>query len=137
MKAITNNKISFPESSIQLPEEKATAPHSTSLDQFDSLTPYRLGPVFYAGRSPFKIRVMILTCSAIAEDHPGEDGSYITYVGYKKETDQEFDFDEMIPSINEEDAMRTHTKACGFFGNSPLFVHAATWFILEYIFEKS
>ncbi len=126
MKAITNNKTSFPESSIQLPEEKVTAPHATPLDQFDSLTPYRLGPVFYAGRSPFKIRVMILTCFALAEDHPGEAGSYITYVGYKKETDQEFDFDEMIPSTNEEDALRTHSKACGFFGNSPLFVHSAT-----------
>lgn len=126
MKAITHNTTHIPDSIIQLPEEIITVPRATTSEQADSLTPYRLGPVFYAGRSPFKIRVMILTCFALAEDHPGDNGSYITYVGYKKETDQEFDFDEMIPSTNEEDALRTHSKACGFFGNSPLFVHAVT-----------
>ncbi|MBX7107835.1 MAG: hypothetical protein K1X61_04220 [Chitinophagales bacterium] len=126
MKAQSISKTAIHEQPVLLPEEISMHPKAVLKAEHDAITPYRLGPVFYAGRSPFKIRVMILTCFAVAEDHAGEDGSYITYVGYKKEADQEFDFDEMIPSTNEEDAWKTHSKACDFFGNSPLFVPAAT-----------
>lgn len=110
----------------RLPEVNAV-PENPKLEnnEKDSLTPYRLGPEFYSGRSPFKIRVMILTCFAIPEESAANTGSYITYVGYKKDVDHEFDFDEMIPSTSPENALNTHTKACGFFGNSPLFLKSA------------
>lgn len=88
-------------------------------------SPFRLGPVFFSGRSPFRIRVMILTCFAIPEESTTQEGSYITYVGYKKEADREYDFDEMIPSNSPGDALKTHSRACGFFGNSSLFVKSA------------
>lgn len=67
---------------------------------------------------------MILTCFAIPENSNMQDGIYITYVGYKKETDPEFDFDEMIHSPTFEAAEKTHRKACGFFSNSKLFVES-------------
>jgi hypothetical protein len=88
------------------------------------ITPLRLGPVFYAGRSPFRISVMILTCFAIPEHDTKDTGRYITYVGYKKAGDEEFDFDEMIHSDSFDMAEKTHDKACGFFGNSKLFVES-------------
>ncbi len=88
------------------------------------MDPLRLGPVFFAGRSPFRVSVMILTCFAIPEHAANDSGKYITYVGYKKATESEFDFDEMIHSDTFEMAEKTHHKACGFFGNSKLFVEA-------------
>ncbi|MEO6166114.1 MAG: hypothetical protein ABIO46_08050, partial [Chitinophagales bacterium] len=103
--------------SSQLPEGVIILPNSPAEKESSfSNSPFRLGPVFFAGRSPFRIRVMILTCFAIPENSTDEAGSYVTYVGYKKEADPEFDFDEMIPSTSAEDALKTHSRACGFFG---------------------
>lgn len=82
----------------------------------------RLGPVFYAGRSPFRIHVIILTCFAIPEGNGNQEGAYVTYVGYRKENEASFEFDEMIPSTTIETAEKTHTKACGFFEQSKLFL---------------
>ena len=97
---------------------------SDERNKTNTTPPVRVGPVFYAGRSPFRIKVMILTCFAIPENSNKQDGIYITYVGYKKETDPEFDFDEMIHSPTFEAAEKTHRKACGFFSNSKLFVES-------------
>ncbi|MBK9732742.1 MAG: hypothetical protein IPO83_15920 [Chitinophagaceae bacterium] len=106
--------------------EGATLDHlAVESEHNAAATPFRLGPVFFSGRSPFRIRVIILTCFAIPEESIEPKGAYVTYVGYKKEADKEFDFDEMIPSNSQEDALKTHSKACGFFGNSPLFVKSA------------
>lgn len=105
--------------------ESDLAPHgSLEKDNSPQIIPLRLGPVFYAGRSPFRISVMILTCFAIPEHDVKDTGRYITYVGYKKAGDEEFDFDEMIHSDSFEMAEKTHHKACGFFGNSKLFVES-------------
>ena len=83
----------------------------------------KLGPVCFTGRSPFKILVMILTRYKPAmDDEKKVSGSFITYVGYKKEHDLEYDFDEMIPSLSQEEAIKTHDRACGFFSTSSLFI---------------
>ena len=108
----------------QLPEGVIPSHHLPE-ELRSATSPFRAGPAFFSGRSPFRIHVMILTCFAIPEGRDDQNGSYITYVGYKKETDREFDFDEMIPSASPEDALKTHSKACGFFGNSSLFVKSA------------
>ncbi|MEP7128317.1 MAG: hypothetical protein ABI729_05590 [Chitinophagales bacterium] len=117
----TNLAAQLPEGVITLEQLTVEREHDTS----GATSPFRLGPVFFSGRSPFRIRVIILTCFAIPEESIEQKGAYVTYVGYKKEADKEFDFDEMIPSNSQEDALKTHSKACGFFGNSPLFVKSA------------
>lgn len=89
----------------------------------DNKTGENLGPVYFTGRSPFKILVIILTrYKPAVDDMEKITGSFITYVGYKKEQDTEYDFDEMIPSLSHEEAVKTHDRACGFFSKSSLFI---------------
>jgi hypothetical protein len=86
----------------------------------------KIGPVYFKGKAPFNTQVKVITCLASAENgSESQKKEFITYVGYKKENDSEFDFDEMIPSKTWEDAQKTHEKTCDFFNHSSLFIQLA------------
>lgn len=79
----------------------------------------KIGPVYFKGKSPFNTKVIVVTSITTATRENKD--QFITYVGFKKDHDDEFDFDEMIPNENWEDANKTHEKTCAFFSHSSLF----------------
>ena len=81
----------------------------------------KIGPVYFKGKSPFNTRVVIVTNLTGPIDLNGT-GRFITYVGFRKENEFEYDFDEMIPSESWKEAIQTHEKTCRFFMNSALFI---------------
>ena len=84
--------------------------------------PLKIGPVYFRGKAPFNTRVKVITCLSPSSETASQDKQYVTFVGFKKDADTDYEYDEMIPNETWEGAQRTHEKTCGFFSHSSLFV---------------
>lgn len=84
--------------------------------------PLKIGPVYFRGKAPFNTRVKVITCLSPSSETTSQDKQYVTFVGFKKDADTDYEYDEMIPNETWEGAQRTHEKTCGFFSHSSLFV---------------
>jgi hypothetical protein len=100
-----------------------TASLSSASNQFsDTETRLKIGPVYFRGKAPFNTRVKVITCLSPSSETSSPEKQYVTFVGFKKDTDSEYEYDEMIPNQTWEGAQQTHEKTCGFFSHSSLFV---------------
>ena len=88
----------------------------------DAGIPLKIGPVYFRGKAPFNTRVKVITCLSPSSETSSPEKQYVTFVGFKKDTDTIYEYDEMIPNETWEGAQRTHEKTCGFFSHSSLFV---------------
>jgi hypothetical protein len=84
--------------------------------------PLKIGPVYFRGKAPFNTRVKVITCLSPSTETSSPEKQYVTFVGFRKDTDAEYEYDEMIPNETWEGAQQTHEKKFGFFSHSSLFV---------------